>query len=149
MAQKFVTPITIKQLSSASSDGLTIFVDADTYARLKLEAGGRLTWGDGSATGDTNLYRSAANTLKTDDTFQALSGVITLTTAGEPTVSIDDGAMAVDTTNNVFYYRSSGVWRQVSATASGEELDGGGAMAGPVEAEVTNYITIQFDGGEV
>ena len=70
MAQKFTTPITIKQLSSAGSDGLTIFVDGDTYARLQVQAGGRLVWGDGTAVGDVNLYRDEANVLKTDDTLK-------------------------------------------------------------------------------
>ena len=71
MAQKFTVPITVKQLSSAGSDAVTVYVDQDTYARLKVEAGGRLTWGDGSAVGDVNLYRDSANVLKTDDTFKA------------------------------------------------------------------------------
>jgi hypothetical protein len=70
MAQKFITPITIKQLSSAGSDGLTIFLDGETYARLQVQGGGRLVWGDGSAAGDVNLYRDAANVLKTDDTLK-------------------------------------------------------------------------------
>jgi hypothetical protein len=70
MAHKFTTPITIKQLSSAGSDGLTIFVDGDTYARLQVQAGGRLVWGDGTAVGDVNLYRDEANVLKTDDTLK-------------------------------------------------------------------------------
>ena len=70
MAQKFTVPITVKQLSSPGSDAITVFVDADTYSRLKVEAGGRLTWGDGTAVGDTNLYRDSANVLKTDDTFK-------------------------------------------------------------------------------
>ena len=70
MAQKFITPIAIKQLSSAGSDGLTIFVDQETFARLQIQGGGRLVWGDGTQGGDVNLYRDAANVLKTDDTFK-------------------------------------------------------------------------------
>lgn len=70
MAQKFTVPITVKQLSSPGSDAITVFVDADSYSRLKVEAGGRLTWGDGTVVGDTNLYRDSANVLKTDDTFK-------------------------------------------------------------------------------
>lgn len=69
MAQKFTVPITVKQLSTSGSDAITVFVDADTHARLKLEAGGRLVWGDGTASGDVNLYRDSANVLKTDDKF--------------------------------------------------------------------------------
>ena len=40
----------------------------------------------------------------------------TETTAGAPTSTIADGSIAVDVTNNVFYYRSSGTWTQVSTT---------------------------------
>jgi hypothetical protein len=71
MAQKFTVPVTIKNLSSAGSDGLTVFLDQESFARLKVEAGGRFTWGDGSVAGDTNLYRDAESVLKTDDTFKA------------------------------------------------------------------------------
>ena len=70
MAQKFVTPIAIRNLTSAGSDGLTIFVDGDTFSRLQIQGGGRLVWGDGAVGGDVNLYRDAANVLKTDDTFK-------------------------------------------------------------------------------
>ena len=87
MAQKFTVPITVKQLTSTGSDAVTIYVDLDTYARLKLEAGGRLVWGDGTSAGDTNLYRDSANVLKTDDTFKA------------PILFIDD--IEVDTTGAI------------------------------------------------
>jgi hypothetical protein len=78
VAQKFTVPITVKQLTSAGSDAITVYVDADTYARLKVEAGGRLVWGDGSGSGDVTLYRDSANVLKTDDTFKT------------PTLFVDD-----------------------------------------------------------
>jgi hypothetical protein len=71
MAQKFTVPVTIKNLSSAGSDGITVFLDQESFARLKVEAGGRITWGAGAGAGDTNLYRDEANVLKTDDTFKA------------------------------------------------------------------------------
>jgi len=71
MAQKFTVPVTIKNLSSAGSDGLTVFLDQESFARLKVEAGGRITWGSGAGAGDTNLYRDAESVLKTDDTFKA------------------------------------------------------------------------------
>jgi hypothetical protein len=44
-------------------------VTSDTVSRFTVRADGRLDWGSGSATQETNLYRSAANTLKTDDNF--------------------------------------------------------------------------------
>lgn len=84
MAQKFIVPITVKQLASSGSDAVSVFVDADTFARLKLEAGGRLVWGDGSVAGDVNLYRDAADVLKTDDTLKV------------PTLFVD--SIEIDTT---------------------------------------------------
>jgi hypothetical protein len=129
MAQKFTVPVTIKNLSSAGSDGITVFLDQESFARLKVEAGGRITWGDGSGAGDTNLYRDSANLLKTDDAFQALSGVITLSTSGSPSAALSDGALAVDTANNVFYFRSSGVWNKVSVEISLDDLSDVSASA--------------------
>jgi len=84
VAQKFTVPITVKQLVSAGSDAVTVFVDADTQARLKIEAGGRLTWGSGASAGDVNLYRDSADVLKTDDTLKV------------PTLFVDN--IEIDTT---------------------------------------------------
>ena len=117
MAQKFVTPITIKQLASAGSDALTVFLNGEVYGRVKLEAGGRISWSDGTGTYDTNIYRSAANTLTTDDVFQALTALVAPTTAGAPSVSVPDGAVAVDSTNNRLYFRSGATWRVVQGGA--------------------------------
>ena len=103
MAQKFITPITIKQLASAGSDALTVFLDGETYGRVKLEAGGRISWSDGAGVYDTNLYRDGANTLATDDVLKAVAGIVTLAVNGTPTASLPNGALAVDTTNNIFY----------------------------------------------
>ena len=80
MAQKFTVPITVKQLTSAGSDALTVYVDSDTFARLKLEAGGRLVWGSGSGAGDVTLYRESADILTTDDSFK-VGGLLTVTAA--------------------------------------------------------------------
>lgn len=110
------------RFSSASSAALAFKVSTDSQYRINVDAGGTITWGDGSTSGDTNLYRASANLLKTDDVFQAASGVITLAYAGTPVASLADGALAVDTTNNKFYFRSGSTWREVtggSATVTG------------------------------
>ena len=97
MAQKFTVPITVKQLASAGSDAVTVYVDQDTFSRLKVEAGGRLTWGSGASAGDVNLYRDGVDVLKTDDTFKT------------PTLFVDnieiDPTGAV--TNDVLVYNGS------------------------------------------
>ena len=137
MAQKFTVPISIRQLTSASSQGLSIRLDGETEDRIRIEAGGRILWSDGSSvTGmDINLYRDGADLLKTDDTFEAAGGLITLTTSGTPTATLGDGAIAIDTTNDTFYFRSNGTWQEVSG--------GGGASVtvsdtAPVAPEAGN-----------
>jgi hypothetical protein len=135
VAQKFTTPITIRDLSSASSDSIAVSLSGDTNDRFKIEAGGRIVWGTGSSAGDVNLYRDASNALKTDDTFEAAAGVITLTTAGTPTATIADGALAVDTTNDILYFRSGSSWVQVSGTGTDH-----GTLAGLGDDDHTIYL---------
>ena len=111
---KFLDRITAQEFSSAASAAIDASVDGDTNARIQIDAGGKVTWGSGAAAGDVNLYRDAADALKTDDTLEAASGLITSTSAGAPTATIADGALAVDTTNDAFYFRSGSSWNQVT-----------------------------------
>jgi hypothetical protein len=53
-----------------------VLVEGDTFDRLRVRADGLLEWGPGNAARDTNLYRAAANTLKTDDAFVADGGIL-------------------------------------------------------------------------
>ena len=114
MARSFKTLVSVDDLAAASSEAIRTKVAGDSNARMSVDAGGKITWGSGSATGDATLYRSAANILKTDDTLEAASGVVTLATDGAPSAALANGAIAVDTTNDVFYFRSSGAWQEVS-----------------------------------
>ena len=114
MARAFKTLISIEDLAAASSEALRTKVAGDSNARMSMDAGGKITWGAGSSSGDVTLYRSAANTLKTDDTLVATTGIVTLATDGAPSTALANGALAVDTTNDVFYFRSSGAWQEVS-----------------------------------
>ena len=114
MAQKFKTAISVEELAAASSQAVGVKVDGDSETRVKIDAGGKITWGSGSAAGDATLYRSAANILKTDDTLEAATGIVTMATDGAPSTALANGALAVDTTNDTFYFRSSGAWQEVS-----------------------------------
>ena len=147
MAQKFVTPITIKQLASAGSDALTVFLDGEVYGRVKLEAGGRLSWSDGTGVYDTNLYRDSANVLTTDDVLKASAGVVTMTVNAVPTANLPDGALAIDTLNDAFYFRSGGAWVQVTSGGVSGDIDGGDNFIDIFEADVTNNIIANYDGG--
>ena len=114
MARSFKTVVSVDDQASASSEALRTKVAGEGNARMSMDAGGKITLGSGSASGDVTLYRSAANTLKTDDTLVATTGIVTLATDGAPSTALDNGALAVDTTNDVFYFRSSGAWQEVS-----------------------------------
>jgi hypothetical protein len=127
VARSFKTVISIDDLAAASSEALRTKVVGDSNARISVDAGGKVTWGTGSAAGDVNLYRSAANALKTDDSFQATGGLITETVSGTPTGTPADGSLLVDTANNKFYFRSSSGWR--SGGVSETSADGGTAVS--------------------
>jgi hypothetical protein len=80
--------------------------------------------------GDTNLYRGAADQLKTDDLLVAESVTLKLK-AGTPAdadftnTSVPNGAVAIDTTGPTLYARIAGSW---TAIAGG---GGGGPPTGP------------------
>ncbi len=124
------TPLRGIEFANLGDEAVSVRVLGDSQSRLRIDAGGRLTWSSGSVSGDTVLYRDDTNLLKTDDVFEAVGGVITLTTNGVPTSAMADGAVAIDTTNNRFYFRSNSQWRAaeggatVSASAPGSPLVG-------------------------
>ena len=62
-------------VSAAATDALLVAVVGDSESRLIIDGDGKHNWGSGSAAQDTNLYRSAADTLKTDDSL-AVAGDI-------------------------------------------------------------------------
>jgi len=144
------TPLRGIEFSSVSDEAISARVNNDAHPRIRIDAGGRLTWSSGSGAGDTTLYRTSANTLYTDDVFQAALGLVTLTTNGTPSATLPNGALAVDTTNNKFFFRSNSQWQEVSGGAGGlvsGDVDGGNLLPEIYEAEVTNYVTVGFDGG--
>jgi hypothetical protein len=145
MAQKFKTPINIEELAATSTEAFTVKLDAESTERIIITADGKMTWGSGAATGDTTLYRSAANTLKTDDTFEASAGVVTMADADTPTASLSDGALAVDTGSDLFYFRSGGAWILAGGEGATSEVSSTKADGGTSAAWVRYYVTA--DGG--
>jgi hypothetical protein len=55
------------QDSDSTDPTLNSRVTGDAFSRWRVLASGKHEWGSGSASHDTNLYRQAANVLKTDD----------------------------------------------------------------------------------
>jgi len=70
----FYNLLRARKFTTSADTALEISPTASATPNFVIEAGGKLKWSSGSATADTNLYRSAANTLKTDDSFDIASG---------------------------------------------------------------------------
>jgi hypothetical protein len=110
------TPLTGVEFRNLGDEAFSARTTGDASPRLRIDAGGRITWSAGSSAGDVNLYRSGSNTLSTDDIFYAPAGIVTLTTEGAPSQNIPDGAVAVDTENDVLYFRSQDEWIKSSTS---------------------------------
>jgi pectate lyase-like protein/parallel beta helix pectate lyase-like protein len=61
--------------AAATTDVLKTRVTTDANARLTVNADGKLEWGDGTLAADANLYRLAADSIKTDDKL-TVAGVL-------------------------------------------------------------------------
>lgn len=107
----------------ANSRGNMIFPNSSVNTDLVIHKDVKLAWtdsaGDGPTT-DTNLYRSAANVLKTDDTLHAALGVATFTKAGTPSdadwaVAPPVGTLVVDTSASKLWARTAAAtWKGVA-----------------------------------
>ena len=58
------TPLKGEGFSSTSDEAFSAKVAADTQPRIRIDAGGRITWGGGSAAGDVYVYRYGADVIK-------------------------------------------------------------------------------------
>lgn len=68
-------PMLLLETQTATSRILQGGVQSDANKRISILANGQMEWGDGTAARDTNLYRTAADVLKTDDSFVVASKV--------------------------------------------------------------------------
>lgn len=71
MANRFFAAIKARFFNSPADTAVDIGVSGDANPRLTIDSGGRISWGDGINSVDTNLYRSSTNKLRTDDRFHA------------------------------------------------------------------------------
>lgn len=95
---KFLNLLRLRSFSTAADSAVEVSATSDTEPRLKIDAGGKHTWGSGSSAGDTNLYRSAADTLKTDDVFIAAGGLTVKTIEIDPAGATTGNALVFDGT---------------------------------------------------
>jgi hypothetical protein len=102
-------------------------VSGDTQPRWEMLAGGSAYWGSGAGAVDTNLYRSAADTLKTDDSLIVGGGVTsvgnisastTLTVGGAASLN---GGLTVAVKGQVSYVRKAATTGRASTTALADD----------------------------
>jgi hypothetical protein len=66
---------------TSTAQALGISVNGDTTNRFGIDPTGKVSWGDGTASRDTNLYRSNPAVLKTDGALQATTSIRLNTTS--------------------------------------------------------------------
>lgn len=72
--QRLLNPIEVTR--PASTDSILLgLMSGDTNPRFRVQAAGALGWGPGNATYDVNLFRQAADVLRTQDEFVADLGM--------------------------------------------------------------------------
>ncbi len=98
-------PITVIK-STEDSTIVAGDVTGDTEHRFTLYANGKMLWGPGGGTApDTNLYRSAANFLKTDDNLAVAGNISIATTSSLQKLHI--GNLGDSNTGIMFTYDDS------------------------------------------
>lgn len=70
----------LQMILTNSTDAALVVRDstATVASQLVIYAGGKVEWGSGTASRDTNLYRLGANYLRTDDKFESSQGIRTI-----------------------------------------------------------------------
>jgi hypothetical protein len=139
-------PVTMKEAyifietpAFGTPDAISVLQTGASYDDFILKADGKMEWGGGAGATDTNLYRSAANTLKTDDAF-VVGGGFSIESA-TPTLNFIDS----DTDDD-----NSLIWFTANATATGSGVEVGDlslwGRAGIVSLE---YIRVDGSAGDI
>lgn len=95
---KFLNLLKLRSFANAGDAAAEVATINDTDPRLRIDAGGKLTWGSGTAAGDTTLYRQDANILKTDDALVAAGGLTVKTIEIDPAGAVSGNALVFDGT---------------------------------------------------
>jgi hypothetical protein len=146
-------------MASASDASLKARVTGDTQDRLVLQADGQILIGSGSAAADVNLYRDAANVLKTDDKLIVGGEFNAIGNADlDGTLNVD-GAVTLMSTANVAGNFSVATDKFTVAAASGNtliagtlevdgaaQLDGSVAVAGNFAIASTKFTVASATG---
>ena len=133
---KLLNLLKLRSFSTAADSALEVSVSSDTQPRLRIDAGGKYTWGaGGTSAGDTNLYRSAADTLKTDDAFIAAGGLTV------KTIEIDPSGAA---SGQILSYNGTKFVPANGATITATDLVAQGRLTGDTSVTPNSDLVIPF-----
>lgn len=99
----FYNRLKARKFSTVSDTAVEISAYDSATPNFTIDAGGKLNWSSGSATADSNLYRSTPNTLKTDGIIEVATGL----TAATPSFTGPLTSAGVSTFQNTLILQQS------------------------------------------
>lgn len=124
--------------TSGLSNAVNVRITGDAQPRATILANGAINWGNGTAI-DTNLFRSAANTLRTDDSF--IVGGTTFTAATDASVGATLTTADLVVTGNITFPMTTVPGATLLAAASGWSI--AASAAGVIKAGIV-YAVMRF-----
>lgn len=94
------------------------FLDGDAFERYHVDAGGKQSWGPGSSGADTNLYRSGAGVLQSDNRFRAVALHAFGGAPSDPLV----GETFFDSDSACWLFWNGKFWQPMHQTGTGQQL---------------------------
>jgi hypothetical protein len=105
----FYNLIRAKKFSTSSDNAIEIGPSSSATPNFAIDAGGKIKWSSGSGNSDTNIYRSSAGVLKTDNSL-TITGTTTLQQSLEQ-ASLSStaltGTVNIDMLSGAVYYYTS------------------------------------------
>jgi hypothetical protein len=103
MANKFFTSIKARYFNTAADTAVDVGVDGDSNSRLAIDAGGRITWGDGSSNGDIYIQRSTSSEIQVSGTLDATVLKINNTYTFANSDGTSNQVIATDGSGNLYW----------------------------------------------
>lgn len=123
------TPLTV--YPAAGNNAMRVLKETEAAFRFTITDVGTHTWSDGVGGADTNLYRAAADTLKTDDRFVAAGG---LDAGGAVVSNVATPVAGTDAATRAFVESTAA--RGCPAVPAQSSVNGTAAGAGEVRDDV-------------
>lgn len=138
------------EATNSTDPVLGSYVTGDSHLRFNFQASGLMEWGPGNGVVDTNLYRSAANTLKTDDALIVTGALTSAANDGSAlgSSSIGWADLFLATGGNILVNNANAKRTLVLSAAGGNPTTTAGCAAvAKVEAGTNDvdYWVLDFD----